>query len=256
MKNKSFSQKLQHAYLELEGENYNTVHYQQNLNRYLKMTEAVLPLSKSNKILDMGVGFCYLTKFFKLQGHEIFAIDFFYGDIPKIRCERNDIPFFPLNIEVDNLPFEKEFFDVIILGEVIEHFTYSPLIPLRKIHKALKKDGLLILTTPNIFRIIELLKILSGYNFFYNRISPYQKKPIWYKGKKFYYRHNQLYSMKGLKQIIIQAGFGIVSSGFINEGISLKENPINIFLKFIFSPFALLIPQLQDVIWITAKKKI
>lgn len=255
MKNKSLSQRLQHAYFALEGENYNTVHYQQNLNRYLKMIEVVLPLSKSNKILDIGAGFCYLSKFFKRQGYEIYAIDFFYGNIPKVRCEQHHIPFFPLNVEVDDLPFEKDFFDVIILGEVIEHFTYSPLIPLEKIQKVLKKDGLLILTTPNIFRIIELLKIFSGYNFFYNQISPHQSKPIWYKEKRFYYRHNKLYSMKELRQIMIQAGFRIACSGFVNEGTSLKEHPIKIFLKFIFSPFALLMPQLQDVMWIAAKKK-
>ena len=133
MKNKLISQKLKHAYLELEGGNYNAVHYKKNRNRYLKMIEAVLPLSKSGKILDIGAGFCYLTKFFKLQGYEIFAIDFFYGDLPKIRCEQNHIPFFYLNIEVDDLPFEKEFFDVVILGEVIEHFTYSPLFPLNRL---------------------------------------------------------------------------------------------------------------------------
>lgn len=255
MKNKLIIEALEQAYLDLEGKNYNVVHYEQNRNRYLKMIEAVLLLSRSDKILDIGVGFCYLAKFFKLQGYEIFAIDFFYGDLPKIRCEQNHIPFFSLNIEVDDLPFEIEFFDVIILGQVIEHFTYSPLIPLRKIKKALKKDGTLILTTPNIFRVFELLKILSGYNLFYNLISPYQQKPIWYKGKRFYYRHNKLYSMKELKQIVVQAGFRIVSSGLVNEGISLKDNPIKFFLKFFFSPLTLLIPQFKDILLIVAQKE-
>lgn len=256
MKNKLLSQRLKRAYLELEGGNYNAVHYQQNRNRYMKMIEAAFPLSKSEAILDIGAGFCYLTTFFKLQGYKIFAIDFFYGDLPKIRCEQNHIPFFSVNIEIDDLPFEKESFDVIILGEVIEHFTYSPIIPLRKIKKVLKKNGTFILTTPNNFRIFGLLKTLSGYNHFYNLLSPYPEKPIWYKGKKFYYRHDKLYSMKGLRQIIMQAGFRMISSGFVNEGISIKENPIKIFLKCICSPFTFVFPHLQDFIWIEAKKRI
>ena len=119
MNNKLLSQRLKQAYFELEEENYNAVHYQQNRKRYLKIIEAAFPLSKSETILDIGAGLCYLTTFLKLQGYKIFAIDFFYGDLPKIRCEQNHIPFFSLNIEIDDLPYENEFFDVIILGEVI-----------------------------------------------------------------------------------------------------------------------------------------
>ena len=110
MKNRLISEKLKHAYIALEGENYNTVHYQKNGNRYLKMIAPVLQLSKAAKILDIGSGFCYLTKFFKNQGYEISAIDFFYGDIPKIRCEKSGIPFYLSNVEVDDLPFEEEYF--------------------------------------------------------------------------------------------------------------------------------------------------
>jgi 2-polyprenyl-3-methyl-5-hydroxy-6-metoxy-1,4-benzoquinol methylase len=256
MINNSISQGLKRAYLELEGVNYNAVHYRQNRNRYQNMIEAVLPLSKSGKILDIGAGFCYLTKFFKFQGYEVYAIDFFYGDLPKIRCEQNHIPFFYLNIEVDDLPFGKEFFDAIILGEVIEHFTYTPRIPLRKIKKVLKKDGILILTTPNIFRIFELLRILSGYNLYNNLISPYREKPIWYRGKRFYYRHNKLYSMKALRQTLMQSGFRIISSGYVNEEISIKENTIKVLIKWIISPLTLVFPQLRDFIWIRAKKRV
>lgn len=78
MKKKLISQGLKCAYLELEGVNYNAVHYRQNRNRYQKMIEAVLPLSNSGKILDIGAGFCYLTKFFKFQGYEVYAI----ADLP------------------------------------------------------------------------------------------------------------------------------------------------------------------------------
>ena len=159
MKNKFVSQGLRRAYIELEGKNYNVVHYQQNHKRYLKMIDSVMPFSKTDKILDIGGGFCYLTLFFKRLGTDISTIDFFYGDIPEARCEKNQIPFFWLNIEVDELPFEKGSFDVVILGEVLEHFNYSPVIPLTKIRRILKKDGKFIITTPNLFRITGLLKV-------------------------------------------------------------------------------------------------
>jgi len=255
MKNKLLSQRLKRAYIELDGENYNTVHYQKNGNRYLKMIAPVLQLSKAAKILDIGGGFCYLTKFFKNQGYEISAIDFFYGDIPKIRCEKSGIPFYLLNVEVDDLPFEEEYFDVIMLGEVIEHFTYSPLTPLNKINKILKKGGVFILTTPSIFRIIGLLKMVSGYNFFHKLLSPNRENPFWYKGKEFIYRHNKLYSMKELRQLIVKSGFRIVSSGYVDEGICISGKPLKNILKIIFSPLLLIFPNFKDFIWVVAEKQ-
>jgi 2-polyprenyl-3-methyl-5-hydroxy-6-metoxy-1,4-benzoquinol methylase len=256
MKRKQLCQELKRAYLELEGEHYNSVHYRQNRNRYLKMMQAVLPFSASARILDIGVGFCYLATYFKLQGYEVSAVDFFYGDLPKTRCEQNQIPFFSLNIEVDDLPFEEESFDVIILGEVVEHFTYSPLIPLRKIAKALKKDGTLLLSTPNRYRILELMKKLSGTNLAQNLISPPREEPVWHKGKSFYYRHNRLYSMKEIRRLVRQSGFRVLSSGFKNEGICLKENPIKTFLRCVCRPFALVIPGIRDFLLIEAKRKV
>jgi predicted GNAT family N-acyltransferase len=73
-------------------------------------------------------------------------------------------------------------------------------------------------------------------------------------GEKFYYRHNKLYSMKKLRQLIVQAGFRVASSGYVNEGISLRENRIKIFLKIIFSPLLLIVPQFKDFIWVVAEK--
>jgi hypothetical protein len=51
MKINPLSQKLKRAYLELEGENYDVAHYQQNLYRYLKIIESILPFSATNGIL-------------------------------------------------------------------------------------------------------------------------------------------------------------------------------------------------------------
>lgn len=253
MKSNLLSQKLKQAYIELEGKNFNFKHYQQNRERYLKMIEFILPFSSTAKILDVGCGFCYLAKFLKLQGFKVFAVDFFYGNVSKIRCKESGIPFFQLNIEVDDLPFGEKAFDVILLGEVIEHFTYSPLIPLRKIRTALKKGGILILTTPNALRLISLLKLSIGYNL-YPDLKTYYEEPISYKGKRFYYRHNRLYTKKGLRQLISQAGFKIISSGFSSEGSYKGDNLRKVFFKLLISPLLLALPPFRDFLWIAAEK--
>jgi len=245
--------KLKQAYIELEGKNFNSKHFQENRGRYFKMIEFILPFSSAAKILDIGCGFCYLTKFLRLQGFKVFAVDFFYGDIPKIRCKEIGVPFYQLNIEVDDLPFGEKVLDVIILGEVLEHFNYSPLIPLRKIRGALKKGGRLILTTPNALRLINILKLLAGYNL-YPDLKKYYHEPISYKGKSFFYRHNRLYTIKELSQLISQAGFKILSSGFISEGNYRRDNPGKVFLKFLISPLLLVFPPLRDFLWVVAEK--
>lgn len=253
MESNLLSQKLRQAYVELEGRNFNLKHFRQNSGRYLKMIEFILPFSSAGKILDIGCGFCYLTKFLKLQGSDVFAVDFFYGDIPKIRCKQSEIPFFQLNIEIDDISFGEKAFDVILLGEVLEHFNFSPLIPLRKIRKALKKGGRLILTTPNALRLVNLFKLLAGYNL-YPHLMAYYQEPIWYKGKSFYYRHNRLYTMKELRQLISQSGFKIVSSGFISEGIYRGDNPEKVFFRFLIFPLLLAFPPLRDFLWVVAER--
>lgn len=49
----------------------------------------------------------------------------------------------------DDFPFETEAFDVVVAGEVFEHFYRQPWAFLSECRRVLRQDGLLILTTPN-----------------------------------------------------------------------------------------------------------
>jgi len=82
--------KLKQAYLELEGSNLNLRHLQENRGRYLKMLEFILPVPFSAKILDIGCGFCYLTKFLKLQQLDVVGIDFFMGIYPQFDVRKTE----------------------------------------------------------------------------------------------------------------------------------------------------------------------
>jgi len=237
----------------MEGKDFDAKHFRQNMARYLKIIERILPFSSPAKILDLGCGYCYLTEFLKREGFQVFAVDFFYGDTPKIRCQQSGIPFYPLNIEVDDLPFEKDYFDVIILGEVLEHFNYSPLIPLNKIRNALKNGGQLILTTPNALRLINICKLLAGHSLHLD-LERNCAEPIFYKGKRFFYRHNRIYSMRELIQLVSQAGLKTRSFGFVSEGIYLRDGIERVLLKSVLSPLLFMFPPLRDFLWLVAEK--
>jgi 2-polyprenyl-3-methyl-5-hydroxy-6-metoxy-1,4-benzoquinol methylase len=53
-----------------------------------------------------------------------------------------------LNVELDRFPYPNKAFEAVVCCEVIEHLTMSPVHMLSEIHRVLKDNGLLILTTP------------------------------------------------------------------------------------------------------------
>lgn len=65
------------------------------------------------------------------------------------------------NIEGMDLPYEKEAFDYIILGDVLEHL-YHPEEVLVRLSKYLKKDGRFICSIPNIMHTSVMIPLLKG----------------------------------------------------------------------------------------------
>src|SRR5258706_16079499 len=64
-----------------------------------------------------------------------------------------------INTDTDDFPYKKNFFDVITCLDVIEHVK-DPRILLEKINTVLKKEGILIISTPNIRFSDHLSKLL------------------------------------------------------------------------------------------------
>jgi 2-polyprenyl-3-methyl-5-hydroxy-6-metoxy-1,4-benzoquinol methylase len=58
------------------------------------------------------------------------------------------IEFRPSNIEVDDLPYEDETFDVVVMSEIIEHFHFQPLTAMRRAFRLVKPGGFMFVTTP------------------------------------------------------------------------------------------------------------
>lgn len=105
------------------------------------------------------------------------------------------------NIEEDVYPFENDSFDVVLFCEIIEHLLMNPLAALREIHRILRPQGILILTTPNVCRLQNVLAMVNGANIYdpYSGFGPYG-------------RHNREYSRDELHRLLEFAGFDIESS--------------------------------------------
>lgn len=69
-----------------------------------------------------------------------------------------------VNIEQDTFPYPDNFFDVVLFCEVIEHLLIDPIHAIREIKRVLKENGILILSTPNVARLENVARLLSGAN--------------------------------------------------------------------------------------------
>lgn len=120
------------------------------INRYQTISKEIKP---NSKILDVGCGQANLLQF--LPDCEYVGVDMHESSIRKLK--RKGIKAICLDVSKDSLPFENEF-DFVIAGELLEHLT-RPYDFLLQVKKALKKNGMLIGTTPNPYSLGKMLNV-------------------------------------------------------------------------------------------------
>jgi SAM-dependent methyltransferase len=102
------------------------------------------------------------------------------------------------NVEEDEFPFSDNMFDVVLFCEMLEHLLMDPLAALRQIHRVLRPGGVLVLTTPNVARLGNVLAMVNGGNIYdpYSGFGPYG-------------RHNREYTRHELHRLLEFAGFDV-----------------------------------------------
>lgn len=178
------------------------------LNLLPKLSDAdPEPRAEKSKLLEIGAN-PYFTSMLikKFTRYELYMTNFFglkdnqemlQYKVGKDKA-RIDFPFYHSNIETDELPFEENYFDVVCFCEVIEHLVNDPINALLKVKKHLKKNGCLVLSTPNVARLENVSKMLAGANIY----DPYS-------GYGAYGRHNREYNKHELFLLLTHLGFEI-----------------------------------------------
>jgi 2-polyprenyl-3-methyl-5-hydroxy-6-metoxy-1,4-benzoquinol methylase len=119
------------------------------------------------KVLDVGAGEGALTSRIKRMGFDVEACDFSkeYFKVDSIVCKTADLN--------SALPYRNDFFDYCLCVEVIEHL-HDPWHLISEINRIMKRDGKLVITTPNIHSIVSRLRFLlyGEHSFFlYNELK-------------------------------------------------------------------------------------
>lgn len=134
---KEYDTYVEHTLIGGEGEE-RFIHYLKDIN------------SKgyySGKILEIGCAYGYLLKVFEKEGWITYGLDVSSHAI-KVAKENTDAKLLVLNVEDENIPSPNNFFDVIIMIDVLEHIKKTGKV-IKEIHRTLKPGGLLYMKTFN-----------------------------------------------------------------------------------------------------------
>lgn len=234
----------------------NLSYFNLHFRRFVETLELLIQNQNLDSvILDVGSSPGYLLMATKQLGYKVIGIDLDPNYIDK--NIRDDLVVKKCDLEKDKLPFNDETFDCILFTEVAEHLLYYNLKPvLIEIRRVLKRDGLIILTTPNIAALENRIFLLFG------------KEVI-------NYMHNREYTRKEISTILVQSGFSIkqinyslsrdvvthkILDNFISEDHvligSLKYPFWKNIGRAIVLPIKLLVPSFRSSIFIIGNKKL
>lgn len=189
------------------------------------------------KILDVGAHSLYfLSSLHALSFRNLYGIDV---DTFINAIDEETIELFNLKVcdlQHESVPFEDNYFDVIVMSEVIEHLFFNPMGCLIDLKRTLQPGGKLIITTPNIFRIANTVKMLTCKNIF----ALPSKGPA---------GHFKEYSMQDLEDFANLCNLKVTDAKLRN----LFRNPSKT-ANFFMQLLSLVSPRRKDSIHITLEK--
>ena len=155
---------------------------------------------KGLKILEIGAGYGETLNYLKRVGvaKEVVGIELFKDNKNIEKYKDLDAFFFGDIQTLDTSKFEN-YFDMIILADVLEHIT-EPIPVLNKVKGLLKKEGEIIVSMPNIRHYSSFFKIFVKGNF------QYEDSGI------FDYTHMRFYCKKNMEALFLEAKFSIKKS--------------------------------------------
>lgn len=172
-------------------------------------TLGLVPEKPGITVLELGANPYFTTTLLhKFRDAELHLANFFGGDardgVQKVTIHETgeviSYAYKHFNVEKDTFPYGAESFDVVLFCEIIEHLLSDPVQALVEIRRVLRPDGILVLSTPNVARLENVSKILSGKNIY----DPYS-------GYGPYGRHNREYTQQDLFALLSANGFRVDS---------------------------------------------
>jgi len=195
-------------------------------NGILSQLNKAIALNDPRSILEIGGVPGQLTSFIKMNGIDIEMVDIAPERIERI-LNKQQIKNYKVDIEKEVLPIESEKFDIVLFNEVFEHLHINPLKVLGEIKRVLSKNGLLLMSVPNINPLMRW-RFLFGKDFNDNLREEFSKvERIGHMG------HFRLYSKEEVINLLKEFDFSIVDISYLGKYYDKKDSLLGIF-KLLF----------------------
>lgn len=130
-----------------------------NEHRYRAHAKLLEAVGRENRVLDVGCSSGYLAAPLAARRNTVVGVelDAAAARAAQAFCERVLLG----DVETMDLQLEPGSFDVVLLGDVIEHLR-EPVDTLRRLRRFLRPGGRLVLSTPNVANWAIRLSLLAG----------------------------------------------------------------------------------------------
>ncbi len=222
-----------------------TTYYQIHHYRFQYLIRIIdrLNLPSKSKVLDLGCYPLYLFRLLRHRGFNVFGVSSSHEKVvnPKINV---------LNLETDQLPYPSLSFKLVILSEVIEHLSTSPIKLFNEVYRTLLPGGYFLLTTPNVVRFQNLINLLLGKNIYF---------PLSQLSQNINHRHHREYTLTELLTYFNPNQYSIIKAQhFISyppyRPKNRHDNPVLKLIKYLNFALMSVFPSRRDTILILAQK--
>ncbi|MEM2293782.1 MAG: class I SAM-dependent methyltransferase [Nitrososphaerota archaeon] len=143
-------------------------------DRHRKVLE-IFSKYRFERILDVGCGDGNFSMLIgeACKAKEVYGIEVSERGVEMAR--KNGVKCFQLDVDLEDFPFEDNFFDAVFAGELIEHL-FDPDHFLDEVYRVLRPEGIFVLSTPNLASIHNRIALLFGYQPFPTGISARMNK--------------------------------------------------------------------------------
>jgi SAM-dependent methyltransferase len=198
---------------------------------------------KKGSLLDIGCGDGSFVARFKRRC-EVIGIDVSQRAVAL--AKRTGIDARRVDISCEVLPFEDQYFDVVYMGDIIEHLL-NPDFAITEVFRVTRSKGFLVLSTPNLASWLNRLLLLFGMQPLFSEVSTVRH--FGRHGRRDFtpVGHLRLFTCNALKEFLTYYGFTITRlEGAPHEGLPvfLKQSD-NIISR---------IPSLASIIIVAAQK--
>jgi len=181
-------------------EEWNLNYFKVHKHRYRNDLITFQKYYSEGRILEVGSAPYHVTYLLQQFSQQVTGVDI-DPDRHHHYIKQHDLKIVKCNIEKETLPFENKVFKYVLLNEVFEHLRINPIETLREIHRVTHPEGILILTTPNLYSIQNIINFLLGKGFD-NPFKEFQKLEL-----LGHMGHVREYSVPQVREFLAGTGF-------------------------------------------------